>query len=192
MTRSVQNSSARSWSDEERRVRLDALMLWWPYADGSLRDSIEALIEEATAGIWSEENEQMLLRSAAATWPLRVAAKRYAQEQPERFWECFVSRCLPTTQILLLRLAENEGTTSLKRLLHSPQADLALHDGERLEIELLLPQIYALLWGLDQGMMSELVEEAKRERDEKRALLDGTVGQAALSVFEHEMMYGDE
>lgn len=189
MRRSSQNASARSWSDEERRVRLDALMLWWPYADGSLRDTIEALIEEATAGTWSDENEQLLLRSAGATWPFRVAAKQYAQTQLDRFWECFLPRCLPTTQVLLLSIIEKEGQGSLKKLYASPQADLALHEAERLEIELLLPQIYALLWGQDDKKMTVLVEEAKRQREEKQALLNGSGDQAALSVFDHEMMY---
>lgn len=192
MTRSSQTPLARSWTDEERRLRLDALMLWWPYADGSLRATIEALIQEAKANIWSQENETLMLRVASATWPLRVAAKRYAATHPDRFWELFLPRCLPTTQLLLLRISEQEGTRALDRLLASPQADLALHTNERIEIELLLPQVYALIWKEDRQEMDELIEEAKHRREEKQLLLDGSTQPSAHSVFEHEMMYGDE
>lgn len=186
----MKSPRARSWSQEERRVRLDALMLWWPYAEGSLQGTIEALIEEAKSGAWTAENETFLLRVATATWPMRQAAKRYAQAETDRFWELLVPRCLPTTQVLLHGLAEKERTTSLKKLLASPLADLALHEPERLEIELLLPQLYALAWKEDRAKMSVWLEAANRERDEKQQLLHGATDAKTLSAFEHEMMYG--
>ena len=191
MKADLSKRSSRSWTNEERRVRLDALMQWWPYAEGSLRATIEELIKDAQIGSWSAENEQMMLRAAGATWPHRVAAKQYAQEEPDRFWELFVPRCLPSTQVLLIGLAEKEATTSLKKLLVSPLADLALHESERLELDLLAPQVRALLWKVDQKKMTSFVERAKQLRDEKQKLLSGSTAAQTLSVFEHEMMYGE-
>ncbi|MBP7006376.1 hypothetical protein KBB27_04635 [Patescibacteria group bacterium] len=183
---------SKTWPEEERRVRLDALLLWWPYAAGSLRSTIEGLIEEAETGVWSAENEAQLLACATATWPARVATRRFAIEYPERLWSLLVLRCLPTTQILLKRLAELEGTVSLAQILASPQADLALHERERLEIELLVPHVYVLLWNEAQSEMREQIEEAKRLREEKREMLAGTGGKGKTTTFDHMMMYGEE
>lgn len=183
---------SKAWPEEERRVRLDALLLWWPYASGSLRSTIEELIEEAETSVWSPENEERLLVCAAATWPVRVATRRFAAEHPERFWNLFVPRCLPTTQILLKRLAELEGTVSLAQILASPQADLALHERERLEIELLVPHAHVLLWNEAQNEMNEQIEEAKRLREEKREMLAGAGGKGKTTAFDHMMMYGED
>ena len=172
---------------------MDALLLWWPYADGAVRTTLEGLREEAERDVWSEENEAQMLACAAATWPARLAVRWYAETHPEALWERLVPRCLPTTQVLLKRLAEQEATVSYSALLASPQADFALHEGERLELELLLPQVYALLWKERSGDMAAELERARAVREEKRALFpEPTVGKAGLSVFDHLMMYGEE
>ncbi len=174
-------------------MRVDALLLWWPYADGSVRGTLEGLREEAERDVWNEENEAQMLACAAATWPARLAARWYAETHPEALWERLVPRCLPTTQVLLKRLAEQEGTVSYAAILASPQADFALHEAERLELELLLPQVYALLWKECSADMASELERARAVREEKRALFpDPTVGKAGLSVFDHLMMYGEE
>ena len=187
------NPADRSWSDEERRLRSDALLAWWPYADGSLRATVEALLADAQRDAWDEANETQLLACAAATWPPRVAARRFASEHPDRFSALFLPRCLASTQILLKRLEEQEGTVALPALLAAPQADFALHESERLEIGLLLPQAYALLWAEAAGEMAAHVETATGEREAKRALLgQGSVQPGAASLFDHDMMYGED
>lgn len=182
----------RRWTEEERRIRVDALLLWWPYAEGSLRATLESLIDEAQSDVWNQENEAQMLACAAATWPARLAVRLYASAHPEALWERLVPRCLPTTQVLLKRLAEQEGTVSYPEILRSPQADFALHESERLELELLLPQICALLWQDCQNEMGAELERAKQVREEKRALFaDPAAMKEGLSVFDHLMVYGD-
>lgn len=174
-------------------MRVDGLLLWWPYAEGSVRTTLEGLIEDAEKEVWNAENEAQMLACAAATWPARLAVRWYAETHPEAFWERLVPRCLPTTQVLLKRLAEQEGTVAYAALLASPQADFALHEAERLELELLLPQVYALLWKECAGEMTSELQRAQQVREEKRALFpEPTAGKAELSVFDHLMMYGDE
>ena len=181
----------KAWPEEERRVRLDALLLWWPYTSGSLRSTVEGLMEEAETGAWSSENEAQMLACAAATWPARVATRWFAEEHPDRLWKLFLPRCLPTTQILLKRLAEQEGVTQLSRILASPQADFALHEQERLEIALLLPFVYPLLWAEAREEMGELLERAKERREEKRNLLAAAGGAGKTTAFDHAMMHGE-
>lgn len=182
----------RSLSDEAKRVRLDLLMAWWPFTNGSLRASIEALIEEVKRDVWSPEREGELLRYAEASWPARRAARRYAEAHPGALWEAVVPRCLPTTQVVLKRLAEYEGHERLYELLDAPQADFALHQSERTELELLLSQVYALLWRDHGGNMAMYIEEAETERRQAKASLHGKTAPGVLSAYEHAMMYGED
>lgn len=181
----------RPLSDEAKRIRLDALMAWWPYAEGSLRASIEALLEEAKQEAWSAEQERELLRYAEATWPARRAVQRFALVRPDVLWPAFVARCLPTTQVLLQRLSEAAGHQKLSEILRLPQADFALHEPQRIEIELLLPQVHALLWRDHRSEMQPHLREAEEERAEMQASLHGAVAAGALSAYEHAMMYGE-
>lgn len=181
----------RSLSDEAKRIRLDLLMSWWPFTDGSLRASVEVLIEEAKRDTWSPERESELLRYAEASWPARQAARRFAAASPEILWQALVPRCLPTTQVLLKRLAEYEGHQRFHDLLRAPQADFALHEAERSELQLLLPQIYALLWRDHKEDMVVFVKEAEAERQQVKAMLHGKTESGVLSAYEHAMMYGE-
>lgn len=182
---------SRSLSDEAKRVRLDLLMSWWPFTEGSLRASIEALLEEAKCDTWSPEREGELLRYAEGSWPARRATRRFAEANPETLWQALVPRCLPTTQVLLKRLAEHEGHERFYELLRAPQADFALHEAERAELELLLPQVYALLWRDHREHMKAFVEEAEAERQQAKASLHGKTQPGVLSAYEHAMMYGE-
>lgn len=148
-------------------------------------------MEEAKQGAWTERQEAEFLRYAEASWSTRRAAQRFAETRPELLWEALVPRCLPTTQVLLRRLAEHEGHQRLSALLRAPQADFALHEAERVELELLLPQIHALLWRDHRHEMTAFVEEAEAERREAKAALHGKTLPGTLSVYEHAMMYGE-
>lgn len=181
----------RTLSDEAKYVRLDALMAWWPYAEGSLRASIEALVEEAKQESWSETQERELLRYAEATWSARRAVQRFAMAHPDALWTALIARCLPSTQVLLQRLSEAAGHQKLSEILRMPQADFALHEPQRVEIELLLPQVYALLWRDVRSEMDPYLREAEEERAEMQASLHGAVAAGALSAYEHAMMYGE-
>jgi hypothetical protein len=181
----------RTISDEAKYVRLDALMAWWPYAEGSLRASIETLLEEAKQEGWSETQERELLRYAEATWPARRAVQRFAMAHPDMLWSAFIVRCLPTTQVLLQRLSEAAGHQKVSELMRLPQADFALHEPQRVEIELLLPQVYALLWRDHRSEMDSFLHEAEQERVELQASLHGEVAAGAMSAYEHAMMYGE-
>ena len=52
----------------------------------------------------------------------------------------------PTTAILIMRVGNLDTSTSLEALLEHPQAAFAFHDAERVEIRLLLPEIWTALW----------------------------------------------
>jgi hypothetical protein len=72
-----------------------------------------------------------------------------------------------------------------------PQADFALHEPQRVEIELLLPQVYALLWRDHRSEMGAFLHDAEQERVEMQASLHGEVAAGAMSAYEHAMMYGE-
>lgn len=185
-------SRTRSLSDEAARVRLDLLMAWWPFTSGSLRASIETLLEEVRHGGWSSEREAEFLRYAEASWPARRATERFARTRPDIFWSVLVPRCLPTTQVLLKRLAEQEGHERFHDLYRAPQADFALHEAERTELALLVPQIHALLWRDHEEKMRAFLDAAQEEQRQMKALLDGKAAVGACSAYEHAMMYADE
>ncbi len=185
-------SSSRSLSDEAKRVRVDALMAWWPFTEGSLRASIEALIEEAKRDEWTQAQEAEFLRYAEASWPARRAARIFAETHPELVWEALVPRCLPTTQVLLRRLAEREGHSRFSDLRRSPQADFAFHEAENVEFDLLMPQIFALLWREHHADMKALVDQAEAERARYKTALHGKTAPGMLSVYEHAMLYGED
>lgn len=185
-------SSPRSLSDEAKRVRVDALMAWWPFTEGSLRASIETLIEEAKGDEWTQAQEAEFLQYAEASWSARRAARAFAERYPELFWETLVPRCLPTTQVLLRRLAEHEGHTRFSDLRRSPQADFAFHEAENVEFELLIQQIFALLWRDHHADMKAFVDEAEAERVQYRATLHAKTAPGTLSVYEHAMLYGED
>ncbi len=182
---------SRSLSNEAKRVRLDLLMSWWPFTSGSLRSSIEALLEEASSEAWSPEHEAELLRYAEASWSARRGARRFAEANPALLWEALVPRCLPTTQVLLKRLAEHEGHERFFELLRAPQADFALHEAERAELDLLLPQVHALLWRDHRDEIAAFVDEAEAERQQAKQSLHGKTAPGVLSAYEHAMMYGE-
>lgn len=186
----MSRSNLSSCSEEQCHQRLDALYSWWPYAEGSLKASIEALIEEVKRGEWDAERERQFFLYAEATWPARVATQLYAKEAQEHVWEEVTAFCLPTTHVLLERLAEREGHTRFFDIMRSPSADFSFFARERREFALLLPQIYAALWKKYRGEMKEALADAEQRlrtfKEQK-----GTAMPEKRAQFERALIYGE-
>ena len=186
----MKDRSVATSQSEERAIRVEALFSWWPYTAGSLQRSIEQLIEEVRGGEWSADHERQFFVYAEASWPARVAARRFADEQQEVVWQEVLDRCLPTTQLLLERLSEQEGHTRYADILRSGGADFALFEGEHRELALLLPQVYAILWKTRGQEMVSLVNEAAQElEDAKRHTLADAASRAS---FEQALIFGED
>lgn len=183
------NLATRTLGEEARHDRMDALMRWWPYTDGSLRQTVEALIEDALADRWSDAEERQFLACAEATWAPRCATRAFREQQEALMWEWVLGAALPTTQVLLRRIAAREETVSLDRVLRSPLADFALHEAERTELQLLPPQLEARLWKESQMAIRELLSEweVRRQELERAAKKEGST--AAKSAYEQAMIF---
>ncbi len=175
--------------DEARHERMDALMAWWPYTDGSLRTTVEALFEDVLAERWSTAEEAQFLICAEAVWSRRRATRLFREQEVSLTWELLLLLTLPTTQLLLRRLEQREESQDIARLLRSPLADFALHEAERTEIELLLPQIEARLWSQYRAQIEPLIaeQEALRKTMKDEADREGTP--VAKSTYEQAMVF---
>jgi hypothetical protein len=183
------NLAMRTLGEEARHDRMDALMRWWPYTDGSLRQTVEALIEDALADRWSDAEERQFLACAEATWAPRCATRAFRDQQEALVWEWVLATTLPTTQVLLRRIAAREEVMSLERVMRSPLADFALHEAERTELQLLLPQLEARLWKEYQPAIRELLPEWEARRVERQRAAQQEGSPAAKSAYEQAMIF---
>lgn len=69
----------------------------------------------------------------------------------------------PTTAILITRVGALHPSVGLEMLLERPQAAFAFHDAERMEIQLLLPEIWMMLWDEHGASLRPLQRPFERE-----------------------------
>lgn len=69
----------------------------------------------------------------------------------------------PTTAILITRVGNIDASVSLEALLQHPQAAFAFHDTERVEVQLLLPEIWTTLWQDHGASLRPLQRPFERE-----------------------------
>lgn len=184
------NPATRTLGEEARHDRMDALMNWWPYSEGSLRQTIEALIEDALADRWSDAEERQFLACAEATWAPRCATRAFREDQEALTWEWVLDAVLPTMQVLLRRIAMREEAVSLDRVLRSPLADFALHEAERTEIQLVLPQLEARLWKEQREAIQRLIPEWEVRRGDLEQQYQRAGSLAVKSAYEQAMIFG--
>ncbi len=178
--------------DEQRCVRVDLLASWWPYTDGSLRATIDELLSDAQEDRWDAACEKYMRTCAEASYLMRLGTKRFAEDHPNIVWETLVPLCLPTTQVLLTRLADREETQELAKLLRAPMADDALYARERDEIELLLPQVLVRVWNTHRETIASTFDALRETQARAKALLQGRLSQESVSLYERAMLYGED
>lgn len=114
----------------------------------SLRTDGAALFDRAA--LERTDRQAMLTRArevGRGSWPARQVLKEFVSGPGiahER--QALLKAVRPTTAILLARMGKVDSEASLETLLAHPQAMFAFHEPERVEIQLLLPEIWTQLW----------------------------------------------
>ena len=106
-----------------------------------------------------EEVEEVLTELRLRVWPIQASVAAWVKEDRSRAWEMLLSLVLPKTRILLLRLAKQLDTNDIAEIWRAPQANFALFQAERAEIERLWPWLLARLW---QANLSSFAQDPKQ------------------------------
>lgn len=145
---------------------LDSIIDYLPLEE---RERAQLLVKEPSLAEPLSQDELMnqVQRHAILTWPARRAIQQHLEsEGAEREWQRMVEVARPTTVLLLKRARERTGAKTLSELLTTPGIESVLHGDERIEVELLRPEIWAELWIANQKDLALRKEEANRELEQ--------------------------
>ncbi len=151
---------------QDRAELLDFLDAILEYLPADEQDRAREMRNVSALGepLSDDELAQQVLQYAMLSWPTRRAIQQHIEgEGAEKEWQSLLELARPATVFLLKRAREQTGVRSLSELLAVPQIDSVLQGDERMEVELLRPEIAAELWSTSANDLSLRVEEARRE-----------------------------
>lgn len=109
--------------------------------------------------------QEQIMALGVQTWVPRRAVDLYTKTMPgaAREWQKFEESLRPATLFLIARVRRNTSAMTLEEALRTGEADYALDEDERVEIELLQLEIRIELWLEDQEKLASFIREAQEE-----------------------------
>lgn len=121
-----------------------------------------------------QELQARILALGKRTWIPRRAVDLYTKTilGARREWQKLEESLRPATLFLISRVRRNTSAMTLEEALRTGEADYALDDDERVEIQLLQLEIRIELWLEDQSELSSFLTDAKEECEALEKRLD--------------------
>jgi hypothetical protein len=112
-----------------------------------------------------QEVQEQILALGKRTWVPRRAVDFYTKTIPgaRREWQKLEESLRPATLFLISRVRRNTSAMTLEEALRTGEADYALDDDERVEIQLLQLEIRIELWLEDKDELKTFIREAEGE-----------------------------
>ena len=162
---------------EKARV-IDFLVDQLVYADAKHQEAAQVLISTYQDGqhISTDKLADFARKFAIAVWPAREALKLYFAEHPAEEWAALNLTVRPSTAHLLERARRASKTKTIDEVLAHVESDVALQEGERIEIAEVRKHVWHDQWrkhGLElkeQKVVAEL--ELKKYLGQLKTLRD--------------------
>lgn len=109
--------------------------------------------------------QAQLLELGVRTWVPRLAVDLYTKTMTgaAREWQKLEESLRPATLFLITRVRRNTSVMTLEEALRTGEAEYALHEEQRVEIQLLQLEIRIELWLEDQEALAPFMREAQEE-----------------------------
>ncbi|MCC7522551.1 hypothetical protein IT407_02000 [Candidatus Uhrbacteria bacterium] len=108
-----------------------------------------------------EHLAEMAKNIAGITWPARRALDHFLKTiGSELEWEAVITNVRPATALLLKRLRKNAGTSDLESTLAHPDAGLAIHSEQEIEINMVRDEARIDLFETHKDALAPMIEEA--------------------------------
>lgn len=143
---------------------IESVIEYLPVADRAVYESLErSMIENLP--VEPQEVQAQLLRLGMETWVPRRAVDLYTKtiEGAAREWQKLEESLRPATLFLISRVRRNTSAMTLEEALRTGEAEYALDDDQRVEIQLLQLEIRIELWLEDQERLTPFIREAEEE-----------------------------
>jgi hypothetical protein len=114
-----------------------------------------------------EELTEKIQQLGIQTWVPRRAVEQYLKtlEGAALEWRKMDEALRPATLFLLSRIHQNTSALTVEEALRTGEADYALHDEQRAEIELLQPEFRIEVWLEAQDKLKPFIQDAQEEFD---------------------------
>lgn len=154
---------------EKARV-VDFLVDQLTYADAKNQEAAQALISAYQDGehVSTDKLADFARKFAIAVWPAREALKLYFAEHPSQEWETLNLTVRPSTAHLLERARRASKTKTVDEVLAHAESDVALQEGERIEIAEVRKHVWHDQWRKHETELKE--QKAKAELELKKYL----------------------
>lgn len=122
-------------------------------------------LDHQTVSQQKKTNLQTVAREIGRqSWGARQALAEFirAPQSPvER--ELMLKHARPSTSVLIARLSKLDPQASFEALLSRPEAKFAFHDDEEVEIKLLRPELWLIIWQTHKSALQASQREFERE-----------------------------
>lgn len=163
---------------------IDFLVFAAPYASQKDAELAEEWVKKYQLGehVATDGLAEVAKKLALASWPARDAVKTYlSKDGAEEEWEKLLAMTSSSTALLLKRLRQNTGLTTLDEVLAHDDASTALREDERKEVEHLRVQIAEATWKEHGDDLKEKLKTSETALKEYRERFDA-LRELALSL----------
>ena len=139
------------------------------FASSVMRREAEKWIQSYHDGkkVPTDRLAEIARRFAWAIWPARVALKRFFETQgSEEEWRRVLASIRPSTAHLLKRFRVGVRAATLDEVLQHAESDVALREGERIEIGEVRAHLRQDYWRDNKKSLAALVTDSEREVNE--------------------------
>lgn len=147
----------------DRNRIVDFIAAHVPFAPAAAQKRLEKLLRDAEtdeAAVPVHALADAARKLAIAVWPARYAVAAYGAAHPDAVWGAVASSLRSHTRVHIERLRRAFKEDSVEALLERSDADAALSDDERLELQSALAEAQVTVWKMHRTEMKDAVENA--------------------------------